>query len=295
MKKQDSFEGQQMVVLPFAIRDMMLKNDLTKHLYVADIGYFPRAKFHTRERKVGSLDNILILCAEGKGWVNCHGKRFALAKDQYFIIPKGVEHSYGADFNDPWSIQWVHFNGALSDHFIGLAEYPKTLSSSNHDLLNDRARVHLEMIRVLQRSFSIESLEYCSLLLTQYLANFKYESVKQNLKHDELKNAATSAIAFMKQHLSQKVELREIAEHCQLSVSHFCLYFKKQTSHTPIEYLTMLRVQKACEYLSLTNLKVTEIAHQLGFRDAYYFTRVFTKSIGYSPINYRKRNGQKLV
>ena len=49
-------------------------------------------------------------------------------------------------------------------------------------------------------------------------------------------------------------------------------------------------MQKACQYLLLTDLRVNEIGEKLGIEDPYYFTRLFTKKMGVSPTQYRKIN-----
>ena len=50
---------------------------------------------------------------------------------------------------------------------------------------------------------------------------------------------------------------------------------------------TILKVQKACQYLLFTDLRIKEIANKLGIEDQYYFSRMFTKIMGMSPVAYR--------
>ena len=69
----------------------------------------------------------------------------------------------------------------------------------------------------------------------------------------------------------------------------FSTVFKSRTGYSPIEYVNHLKVQKACQQLLLTEYPVKQIASHLGIEDPYYFSRMFTKIIGVSPVKYRSR------
>nr|WP_290091768.1 helix-turn-helix transcriptional regulator [Parabacteroides goldsteinii] len=62
---------------------------------------------------------------------------------------------------------------------------------------------------------------------------------------------------------------------------------------SPINYFIRLKIQKACQYIELTSLKVNEIAMKLGFEEAAYFSRIFTRVMGVSPSVYRKKESIK--
>jgi AraC-like DNA-binding protein len=80
-----------------------------------------------------------------------------------------------------------------------------------------------------------------------------------------------------------------------LSVSHFAAVFKKSTGFSIIEYFNHLKIQKGCQYLQFTDLRINEIADQLGIEDPYYFTRLFTKTIGISPTNTAARKKDRIA
>jgi AraC-like DNA-binding protein len=100
-----------------------------------------------------------------------------------------------------------------------------------------------------------------------------------------------SSISFMQQHISNLLSLEEIARSVNFSASHYSAIFRKKTGFAPIEYFNHLKIQRACQYLHFTDLRVKEIADKLGIEDPYYFSRLFTKLMGVSPNSYRmKRN-----
>ena len=70
------------------------------------------------------------------------------------------------------------------------------------------------------------------------------------------------------------------------------MLFQKETGVAPISYFIRLKIQKACQYIVLTGLKLNEISTKLGFEEPAYFSRTFTKVMGFSPSEYRKRESE---
>lgn len=68
-KIAEGFKGEKAIILPYNIRSYQALNNVTRQLYVTHIGYYPRAKYHFRERKSGANQYIFIFCEEGKGWM----------------------------------------------------------------------------------------------------------------------------------------------------------------------------------------------------------------------------------
>lgn len=289
MKKKCSFEGQKMIVLSRNTVNKLLSNVLTKDSHVTDIGYFPRAKYHFRRRKNGSMHNILIYCVDGWGCISVDGVESKLCKDHYYIIPKLAPHTYMASETDPWSIYWIHFDGDKAKQLIEKYGMSKKSQSADSKLLEERIRLFDGIFYNLENENAESNQVFAGSALMMLLCSFILEPQFRRIRDIRQEDVAGKAIGFMKANLGRKLCLAELALYCNLSVSHFCLEFKKRTSYTPVEYLNNLRVQQACQMLDLTNMKVNEIAYRLGFSDSFYFSRVFRKVIGYSPTAYRKQ------
>ena len=84
------------------------------------------------------------------------------------------------------------------------------------------------------------------------------------------------------------VDLEKLSEACSVSKSHLCRVFKKLTGQTVTQYLNAVRVSKACELLSETDLSIEAIALKTGFNNPSYFFRVFKKQTGKLPLAWRK-------
>jgi AraC family transcriptional regulator of arabinose operon len=104
MKKEDGFPGQISFVIPDRILALVKENPLINDLYITDIGYYPQAKHHFRERPIGSSQFILIYCVEGKGEIRLNDTSHSVSADNFFIIPAGISHAYHSDEQNPWSI-----------------------------------------------------------------------------------------------------------------------------------------------------------------------------------------------
>jgi len=63
---KEGFRGQQQIVLPPMIVEQQKEDKLTQALYITDIGYYPHAAGHFRERKEGISEYVLIYCVEGR-------------------------------------------------------------------------------------------------------------------------------------------------------------------------------------------------------------------------------------
>lgn len=102
-------------------------------------------------------------------------------------------------------------------------------------------------------------------------------------------DVATQAIAYMKVHYAEPINLDYMAEKCGLSTSYFSRRFKEQTGEKYIDVLTDIRVREAKRLLGTTNMSVAEIVEAVGYCDDKHFRRVFHKLTGVNPLEYRKK------
>ncbi len=84
-----------------------------------------------------------------------------------------------------------------------------------------------------------------------------------------------------------KITLKELASHVNLSAPHFCRTFKQITGKTTVDFINGIRLDKAIYYLNKTDLNMTEIAMRCGFDSINYFSRLFKKNYNISPTQYR--------
>ena len=94
---------------------------------------------------------------------------------------------------------------------------------------------------------------------------------------------------YIASHQFDPIKLEEIARFLDVSTFHFCRQFKQSTGLTFVQYLNRSRIERAKLLLNNKNMRVSEIARELGFRSPTHFNRVFRKLVGDSPTEYRFR------
>ncbi len=90
-------------------------------------------------------------------------------------------------------------------------------------------------------------------------------------------------------YMDPELSLNEVAAQVSLSSCHFSAVFSQETGRTFKEYLTEIRIKRAKELLRTTSMKAFEICYQVGYNDPHYFSHVFHKNTGLTPIEYRSQ------
>jgi YesN/AraC family two-component response regulator len=92
---------------------------------------------------------------------------------------------------------------------------------------------------------------------------------------------------FIVENQAEDLSLGQVAKAVNTSTFHFCKMFKKATGLNFTEYVSRVRVEKARNLLLNPNLRISEIAYEVGFQSLTHFNRVFKKFTGLSPTEYR--------
>lgn len=289
IKKREGFQGQKAIVIPKQIlNNKCAKNNIINTLYVTDIGYYPKAKFHYRERIHGAEQHILIYCHEGRGKLKIRKSEYKIEAGDFFTIPIKTAHTYAADEKDPWTIFWIHFKGTVSNQIVSSIEKKTGLKGFIH---NNEKSIELfnEIYTQLERGYRSDNLMYANMCLWHFLTTFLFNDKYDTSGKLSNKDSIDLVIDYLSNNIDKVLSLEEMAKEVNLSPSHFSFLFKKKTGFSPIEYFNHLKVQKACQYLLFTKLRIKEISQELGIEDPYYFSRMFTKVMGMAPNVYREK------
>ncbi len=99
----------------------------------------------------------------------------------------------------------------------------------------------------------------------------------------------TRAKEFIRANQSEPLSLGAVAKAVNTSTFYFCKLFKKVTGINFTDYLSRIRIEKAKNLLLNRNLRISEIAYEVGFQSLTHFNRVFKKIVGQSPTSYRQQ------
>ncbi|MNI25022.1 HTH-type transcriptional activator Btr [compost metagenome] len=106
-------------------------------------------------------------------------------------------------------------------------------------------------------------------------------------------NQSTKVVDTMKQyiqvHYGEKINLQDLADIVSHNKTYMCTLFKQETNMTVWHYIVAERMTHSRDLLLNSPLKVYEIAYRVGYEDVDYFTKIFKKHFGLSPLEYKKR------
>lgn len=291
-KIKSGFKGERILVLPSAIIRDFKEIELGKLLYITDIGFYPKAGFHFRERTAGESNQyILMYCVDGSGWVELENNRQTLYSGEVIILPRGQAHSYGSSPKDPWTIYWIHFDGNMAEYFSTGMSKPVQVKVEKNSRIGERIELFDDIFTILKNGYSRPNLEYSVTVLFHFLGTLKFTNAFRSsaFRVESDNNPVDLAIHFMHENLQRKIKLEEISDYIGISASHFSLIFQKKTGHSPLSYFNQLKIKSACHYLDSSNLHINQIARMVGYDDPLYFSRIFSKVMGYSPSDYKER------
>jgi len=271
--------------IPEDIILQQLRHPLLADLMVTRAGYFPQAAGHHVVRE--TIDEyIVIYCVEGSGWLRSEGELWPIHPGELLVVFPGTAHAYGADKSTPWSIYWAHFRGGQVPHFLQLANI-----SLHRPVTSIGERLQIialfnQILTTLRSGYSSYHLMNVSAYLRQILSNIAFLTTYTPPARSKDLNVE-QIINFMLKNIAAQCSLADFSTEACMSPSHFSRKFREKTGYSPIDYFIRLKIQRACELLETTNLKIREISRRLGYKDQYYFSRIFKKIIGISPNRYR--------
>lgn len=123
-------------------------------------------------------------------------------------------------------------------------------------------------------------------LLYQLLAIAVKHSYPQKGKRTRVAEL-TDVVTYIEQNLSEDLSVAKLAERMCLSVNRFYHVFREYTGMSPTEYITARRIEKACDYLACTDMKIAAIAQECHFCTSSYFCEKFKACIKMTPQAYR--------
>ena len=132
----------------------------------------------------------------------------------------------------------------------------------------------LEILNIIATSKEIE-----------YITNEGYTGTLLQSKTDRL----SDVYKYITTNYHNDISLDEISKIANLSPTAFCRLFKQRSNRHFIEYLNEVRISNACKFLLETNLNVSEIAFQCGYKTLSNFNKIFKKTTNLSPKEYRQK------
>jgi AraC-like DNA-binding protein len=246
----------------------------------------------------------LIHIRRGSARVQIDDNEVVLKKGEAAFVPPGSIHSaMSTDGKDFW-FDAVVFNlnllsGRISDvtqlryiNRLKMREIQFPLLIGKDEEWGGRIHDEIESLiaadREMPKGYEM-AVKGCLFKIFSDLTAQSTESPPDNHRKHQDFNRLKIVLRYIHSNYSQKLTLDDMARLSNLSKYYFCRFFKSAVGKSPIDYLHYHRLSKAEILLKESNLKIIDIAYEVGFADISHFIRLFHKHAGVTPSQYRAK------
>jgi AraC-like DNA-binding protein len=238
-------------------------------------------------------------CYWGNGQLILDETSYRFSGDMISIIPKNFPHTTKSDSNTIAKWEYIYIdiesflyslydkNSIFVEHLIHrINKKAYFIDSYQNELLAQQVQSILEEMRF-QRELYVESVQ--GLLFTLLLQIARMDPyISNTMKPSQTKvSQIQHALDYVKDHYFTNIPIETLAEACHISETHFRRLFGTTMNMSPVEYINLVRVEKACELMKKNQDSMADIAVKVGFQTVSTFNRNFKKIFGVSPYQWK--------
>ena len=253
---------------------------------IKTINFVLESKFHKLKQPFYYPVNHLFLVISGEGTLKINNKEFALCKGSlFFSFP---QHFHEIEASEDFMYIYISFMGeSIQGIFSELEISAENPVYYNFEYLID---FWMDAIRRITRANSN--------LLTEGVLLYTLSFLSSREDHIEIKSESESnfdlIVYYIDSHYTDPdISLKKISDIFSYTPKYLSKLFSKNMNMTFSGYINNLRVQHACSLIEDSVTSVSEISSACGFSDPLYFSKVFKKTTGFSPIAYIKRRDKE--
>lgn len=275
--------------------DELGMDDQTLDICINSAGHYNliTQPFFETLRPAGRVDVQLLYIAKGTMSFEINHKKLEAREGDMVYYRQGDRQHYIYEIKNKPDVYWVHFTGSEADKLLKRSDFDK----SGIYTIGPQSDVPLLMQKMIQELQLKKSCyhEVANLLLRQLLELLNRYMLESNRKTKGQNALIEKAIVDFHQLYRTQMQINQYAKISGVSSCWFIRCFRTYTGKTPVEYLTEIRMSKAKELLYSSSFTIGEIAQNIGYQDALYFSRIFKKAVGLSPQNYQKQIHRNLI
>jgi len=268
-----------------------MKDILIRNTRLSPIGGIRLAGLALEGKGVTSPNRILnryslVYVLRGNGrYTDERGYDLPISAGDVIEVQSDIRHWYGPEKGQSWDEIYIIFEGSIFD--LMKQKGCLTLASPVTKLEPIEYWRGQFMKTFISRDDDNLDIAYDEVIKAQQLVFEVHRAARKHIKLD------TSWLNEAKIAIETIDNIQEVAESMKMPYETFRKQFKKSYGLAPRQYRILLRMDKAREMLSTSELPIKQIARQLDYCDEFHFSRQFNKTIGCSPTMYRARTFMK--
>jgi len=217
------------------------------------------------------------------------GETVVLTPGHLFIIPPHTFFRYEPIGTDPIQYLWVHFTGYGAANLLTDCSLPLRMPCNIGFPYEAEEKFHALFKAFLCRDSCMDTATVSRLMDICVLFGRSLRMKKENTSSTVLKssNRLYVSLTYIHENLSGPLSISVLAEMENLGLTRYRTLFHEIMGISPLAYIKNLRIQQAVTLLQQTNFPIADIASSVGYEDPLYFSRVFRRTYGISPTEYR--------
>ena len=232
----------------------------------------------------GRKDYYLQYCLEGGITVQADGAVHTLLPGQAIILPPNTPYVC-KNAAPRVCYYWMHFTGSEVKDLLD--RFDLKCNKTHNIGINERIPALFRSLfrEYLWRDRCFEdSCHACMISIFAEMTRMREMNAHQNTASVE---SIFRSLSYFHNNVDKPVSVAQLAKIEHFSPSRYRTVFRRCTGLSPSEYMTRVRMRRACELLSMADLSVGEVAEACGYQDRLYFSRVFRAHFGVAPSKYR--------
>ena len=281
------------------------------YLIVGGISTFRPGDRHLRRTLPHTFD--LIYVHQGELYMEENGQAFTVTAGQFLILPPNRLHRGTKPCKTETIFHWLHFytTGSFSctdapvrdsniiqkssqqfekkPFHISLPQYGTILDELQPNMLDIMEQITQVRIDRKENSKRFSDNTIPQLKLQQlFFTLLTYISASS--AEIKIRDTAAEIFAYLSDHYREDLHLNELAEHFSFHPAYIIRLLKRRYQKTPGQIIKQLRLEKAAQLLTSSDLAIQMIAYETGFNDSGYFARLFKRHYGVTPYQWRNKN-----
>lgn len=230
---------------------------------------------------------VLHYVLSGQGTLEIDNKIYHLKKGSAFIIPPKYIPHYYPDETDPWTYVWIGFGGLNADEYMNRAN----LTLKDPVIYDNQEQTLRHLMEKLHESFLDTGYlgVNCLGLGYQLIANLIKIGHRVENGLPQPQRHVHAAKDYILNNYQFNITINDIASNVGVTTNYLANIFKEEVGLSPKQFLTNIRITRACNLLRVNRYPIKEISKQVGYPNQLHFSSAFKKTIGVSPLDYRRK------